>query len=122
MNLRITNLGKRVTPKHYSIFYTLKTCLPYYIQVKFYLAASSEFSIVRDWEYNGNDLDPIVNASSFTECRTQCYQDVNCKAFTWSTSFSYRSKSRCNLKSSIGRGGRRKLGHVSGHRLGKRDQ
>lgn len=78
--------------------------------------------MVRDWKYDGNDLDPIVNASSVTECKTRCYQDANCKAFTWSTRVSSRSKSKCTLKSDIGRGGQRKLGYVSGHRLSKRDE
>ena len=89
--------------------------------MQFYLALSSEFSTILDWEFNGNDLALVVTARSAAECRARCYQDVNCTAFTWRTRCTSTYPNWCYLKSGISQGGRQTLGDISGYHLGKKD-
>jgi len=74
------------------------------------------FTIERDWKYNSDNPGSVTNASSFSECLADCYENINCVAFTWSTSFRHLSGNRCYLKSNIDQGGRKKRGYISGYR------
>ena len=71
----------------------------------------------RDWDYDGNDLGPSISVRSVDECWTRCHQNISCKAFM--SCDRRNDREDCYLKSSIGRGGQSKWGHIAGQRLGK---
>jgi hypothetical protein len=78
---------------------------------------SSNFVMIRNWDYRGNNSRSITNQVSYAECHTQCLKNDKCNAFTWDM-----TTQMCYLKSSTDNDGQSALFAHSGRRQGKRDR